>query len=114
VINGGFQNYLHLMYGLPNGFIQAKTQTDTSDILNRGLKRQRKRKTEQELLEEQIAAQLLQARQKDIVIPEKVSPVNLSAILRSKLQSAALPGELEGKEREKRIKILMLALLMDD
>lgn len=112
--NGGFQSYLHLMYGLPNGFIQAKTQPDTSDILNRGLKKQRKRKTEQELLEEQIAAQLLQAQQKDIVIPENVSPVSLSAILRDKLNGPILSGELKGKEREKRIKILLLALLMDD
>lgn len=102
------------MYGLPNGFIQAKTQVDTSDILNRGLKKRRKHKTEEELLEEQIAAQLLQARQKDIAIPENVSPVSLSAILKGKLNGPVLSGELKGEEREKRIKILMLALLMDD
>jgi hypothetical protein len=113
VINGGFQNYLHMMYGLPNGFIQAKVQPDTSDLLLRGLRKKR-RKTEEELLEEQIAAQLLQARQKDIVIPETISAQSLSSILESKLNARPLPGEVEGKEREKRIKVLMLALMMED
>jgi len=101
------------MYGLPNGFIQAKVQPDTSDLLLRGLRKKR-RKTEEELLEEQIAAQLLQARQKDIVIPETISVQSLSSILESKLNTRPLPGELEGKEREKRIRVLMLALMMED
>lgn len=102
------------MYGLPNGFIQAKVQPDTSDILDRGLRKRRKQKTEEELLEEQIAAQLLQKRLKDVVIPDQISPQSLSNILQGKLHAAPLPGELEGKEREKRIKIMMLALMMED
>ncbi len=114
MINGGFQNYLHMMYGLPNGFIQAKVQPDTSDILDRGLRKRRKRKTEEELLEEQIAAQLLQARLKDVVIPEEVSPARISDILQAKLNASPLAGEVEGKERDKRIKVLMLALMMED
>ena len=113
MINGGFQNYLHMMYGLPNGFIQATTQPDTSDLLLRGLRKKR-RKTEEQLLEEQLAAQLLQARQKDIVIPETISAQSLSDILQSKLNARPLAGEVEGKERERRIKVLMLALLMED
>ena len=115
MINGGFQNYLHMMYGLPNGFIQAKVQPDTSDILLRGLrKRRKKRKTEEELLEEQIAAQLLQARQQTIELPENVSVLALKDALQAKLYDAPLPREVCDAERERRIKILMLALLMED
>ena len=102
------------MYGLPNGFIQAKVKPDTSDILDRGLRKRRKQKTEEELYEEQLAAQLLQARAKDVVIPENVSTVSLSNILQARLREEALAGELEGEERKKRIRILILALMMED
>lgn len=114
MINGGFQNYLHMMYGLPNGFLKAKVTSDTSDILDRGLSKRRKRKTEKELLEEQIAAQLLQARQQDVIIPDTISVQSLASILQAKLNAEPLAGEVKGKERDKRIKVLMLALMMED
>ena len=65
MINGGFQNYLHLMYGLPNGFLSQTTIQDTSDILSRRTKR--KKKTEEELLEEYLASQILLGRQKEVL-----------------------------------------------
>ncbi len=97
------------MYGLPNGWV-AKS-TDTSDILNGGL---RKRRRSEEDLEEAIAAQLLRARQTDFVIPEKVNEDKLAKILRSKVSSEPKPDEVKGKERIKRIKILLLMLAMED
>lgn len=115
MINGGFQNYLHMMYGLPNGFIQAKAQPDTSDLLLRGLqKRRKKKKTEEELLEEQIAAQLLQARQQTVELPENISIAALKDVLEAKLYNDPLPGEVRDAERQKRVKLLMFALLMED
>lgn len=114
MINGGFQNYLHMMYGLPNGFIQAKTQPDTSDLLLRGLRKQRKRKKEEELLEEQLALQILQARQQDIVLPDEIDKDRLSEVLQAKLSATPLAGEIAGKERQKRIHLMILALMMED
>lgn len=102
-----FQNHLHLLYGLPGGWL------DNSDILGSGAYAKRK-KREEELLEEQIAAQLLQARQKDIVIPESASPLRLEQVLRQKLIDTPLPGELFGAERKHRIHLLMLMIAMDD
>jgi len=99
------------MYGLPNGWIQRST--DTSDILNRGLKK-RRRKREEEELEEHIAAQLLKARQATIEIPKRVDPIKLSAILEKKMYENIRPDEVHGDERKKRIKMLLLVLMMDD
>jgi len=44
---------------------------DTSDILD--VYRKRRKKREDDALEEAIAAQLLQARQKDIVLPAELA-----------------------------------------
>lgn len=85
---------------------------DTSDILDVYPKRRRKR--EDELLEEEIAAQLLKARQADVVIPATVDVIKLGAILREKLYENIKPDEVQGLERTKRIKLLLLALVMDD
>lgn len=83
---------------------------DTSDILD--VYRRKKRKYDE--LEEAIAAQLLKARQTDFVIPEKVDEDKLAKILRSKVDSTPKPDEVKGKERIKRIKILLLMLAMED
>lgn len=85
---------------------------DTSDILD--VYRKRRRKREDELLEEEIAAQLLKARQADVVIPATVDVIKLGAILREKLYENIKPDEVQGLERTKRIKLLLLALVMDD
>lgn len=106
----GFQNHLHLLYGLPNGW-QARS-TDTSDILSRGLKRKRKR--EEELLEEQVAAQILKSRQTQINLPEEVDPIKLGAILKSKLYDTPKPGEIAGEARKRRIMYALLLLAIDD
>lgn len=106
-MTSAFQNHLHLLYGLPGGWL------DNSDILDRGAYAKRKKK-EEELFEEHIAAQLLQARQKDIVIPEKVSSLKLEQVLQAKLTDAPLAGELSGDARKRRIHLLMLMISMDD
>ncbi len=85
---------------------------DTSDILD--VYRKRRKKREDELLEEEIAAQLLKARQADVVIPANVDVIKLGAILREKLYENIKPDEVQGLERTKRIKLLLLALVMDD
>jgi hypothetical protein len=85
---------------------------DTSDILD--VYRKRRRKREDELLEEEIAAQLLKARQADVVIPATVDVIKLGAILREKLYENIKPDEVQGLERTKRIRLLLLALVMDD
>ena len=57
--NGGFQNYQHLVYGLPNGFlIGGVLVKDTSDILDR----YRKYTKQERDAEEAIAAQILRKR----------------------------------------------------
>lgn len=57
--NGGFQNHLHLMYGLPNGFFTgALIVKDTSDILDRYRKYTKREKD----AEEAVAAQILRNR----------------------------------------------------
>ncbi len=100
--NGGFQNYLHLMYGLPNGFIQAKTQTDTSDILDRGIRKRRKRKSEEELLEEYLAAQILVGRREEALAAKRAA------------EEALEQRNLKAEEKAKQVRFLMLLMLMDD
>lgn len=95
----------------PKQYGGAVEAPDTSDILDVYRKR---KKREDELLEEEIAAQLLKARQQDVVIPEAVDPIRLSAILEKKMYENIRPGEVRGEDRKKRIKMLLMALLMDD
>ena len=99
-----------MLYGLPNGW-QARS-TDTSDILSRGLKRKRKR--DEELLEEQVAAQILKARQTELNLPEDINPIKLGAILTSKLYDTPKPDEIAGKARKHRIMYILLLLAIDD
>ena len=83
---------------------------DTSDILDV----YRKKRKRQEEIEEAIAAQLLKARQVDVVLPPKLDPIKLGAILQSKMYADVRPGEVTGDERLKRIRYLLLALALDD
>ena len=94
----------------PKQYGGVVTVTDTSDILD--VYRRKKRKYDE--LEESIAAQLLKARQTDLSIPEEVDEDKLADILRSKLQATPKAGEVAGKERTKRIRVLLLLLAMDD
>lgn len=89
------------------GVVEIK---DTSDILDR----YRRKKREYDQLEENIAAQLLKARQTDLSIPKEIDADKLADILRSKLQANPKVGEVAGKERTKRIRVLLLLLAMDD
>jgi hypothetical protein len=84
---------------------------DTSDVLD--VYRKRRKKRQEEVIEEQIAAQLLQARLQDVVIPEYVSPVKLAETLAAKFGDVG-PGELTGEARAERMKYLLLMLAMDD
>jgi len=49
-----------------------------------------------------------------VVIPVTVDVIKLGAILREKLYENIKPDEVQGLERTKRIKLLLLALVMDD
>lgn len=75
--------------------------------------RKRKKKREEEAIEEQIAAQLLQARLQDVVIPKYVSPIKLAETLAAKFNNVG-PGEVTGKARAERMKYLLLMLAIDD
>ena len=94
----------------PKQYGGAPEAPDTSDILDVYRKR---RKRDEERIEEQIAAQLLQARMKDVVIPDYVSPVRLAETLASKYATPG-PGEVTGTARAERIKYLLLMLAMDE
>lgn len=72
-----------------------------------------KKKTNQEY-EELLATQILQARQQDIVLPNKINKSNLIKILQSKLKEAPGSGELIGNARKQRITAFLLMLFMDD
>jgi hypothetical protein len=90
------------MFGLPNGFIQAKTQTDTSDILDRGIRKRRKRKSEEELLEEYLAAQILVGRREEALAAKRAA------------EEALEQRNLKAEEKAKQVRFLMLLMLMDD
>jgi len=93
------------------GVVPPQPIIDKSDILKR---RSYRKKQEEQELEEAIAAQLLKAKQEDIVIPEAVNPIRLGTILERKMYQKAQPDEVHGEVRKKRIKMLLMALLMDD
>lgn len=98
MINGGFQNHLHLMYGLPNGFISIQTKADTSDVF----RKKRKRKTEEQLLEELLAAQILAGRQQEALRAKQAA------------EKALAHQTLANEEKAKRTRLLMLFMLMDE
>lgn len=98
--NGGFQNWLHLTTGLPGGWIYPVT--DTSDILSRGLKKRKKRKTEEELLEEYLAAQILAGRRQEALEAKAVA------------EKALERQNLKAQEKAKRIRLFIMFMLMDD
>ncbi len=100
MINGGFQNYLHLMYGLPNGFLSQTTIQDTSDILSRRTKR--KKKTEEELLEEYLASQILLGRQKEVLEAKQAA------------EDALIYARLTGEQKAKRIKAIIMFMMLDE
>ena len=110
MISGGFQNFQHMLYGLPNGWLARNV--DTSDILD-GYRKRRKKIEELEL-EEEIAAQLLKKRQQNVVITDEIDTNRLAAILQAKLHEKAKPDELTGVARVKKIQMLLFAILMDD
>lgn len=96
----------------PKQYGGALEVKDTSDILD--VYRKRRRKLEENALEEAIAAQLLKKRQQDVVIPHEVNKITLAAILQDKLSAPAASDEVAGENRKKKIKMLLFALLMDD
>jgi len=83
---------------------------DTSDILD--VYRKKKRRSDE--LEEAIAAQMLQARQKSITLTPKTDVQKLRDILKARMFSEPKVGEVTGDERKKRIRYLLLMLAMDD
>ena len=86
------------MYGLPNGWLYPVT--DTSDVLSK--RKQRKRKTEQELLEEYLAAQILAGRQAEALAAKQTA------------EKALANAKLEAEEKTKRVRLFMLFMLMED
>jgi len=88
------------MYGLPNGFIQARV-ADTSDILA-SKKRRKKQKTEEELLEEYLAAQILAGRQSEALAAKQAA------------EEALAKTALKAEEKAKQTRLFMLFMLMEE
>lgn len=86
------------MYGLPNGWLYPVT--DTSDVLSK--RKRRKRKTEEELLEEYLAAQILAGRQAEALAAKQAA------------EEALANAKLEAEEKTKRVRLFMLFMLMED
>jgi hypothetical protein len=86
------------MYGLPNGWLYPVT--DTSDVLNK--QKRRKRKTEEQLLEEYLAAQILAGRQAEALAAKQA------------VEDALTKLDLEKQEKTKRVRYLMMFMLMED
>ena len=98
MINGGFQNWLHLTTGLPGGWVYPVT--DTSDILSKT--KRRKRKTEEELLEEYLAAQIVAGRQQQALEAKRIA------------EEAVAKAEYQVQEKAKRIKLIIMFLMTED
>ncbi len=86
------------MYGLPNGWLYPVT--DTSDVLNK--RKRRNRKTEEELLEEYLAAQILAGRQAKALAAKQAAEMALAQ------------SQLEAEEKTKRVRLFMLFMLMEE
>ena len=106
--NGGFQNHLHFLYGLPGGIIAKR---DTSDILKAERKR---RKSEEQRLEEIVAAQLLQEQLEQVELSPDIEQNTLRDVLQAKLYAEPAVGEVKGATRKKRIMLLLMMLELDD
>ena len=106
--NGGFQNHLHFLYGLPGGIL---TRRDTSDILDVDRKR---RKREEQRLEEIVAAQLLQEQLEQVELAPEVEEETLREVLQAKLYQEPKLGEVVGIDRKRRITLLLMLLELDD
>lgn len=64
--------------------------------------------------EEQIAAHLLKQRQENIEIPKTVNKDLLVDLLKDKLYATPKVGEVTGKTRIQRIKVLLMLLALED
>ena len=128
--NGGFQNHIHFLYGLPGGIL---TRRDTSDILDVDRKRRKReeqrleeivaaqllqeqldQKREEQLLEEIVAAQLLQEQLEQVELAPEVEEETLRKVLQAKLYQEPKLGEVVGIDRQKRITLLLMLLELDD
>lgn len=91
---------MHLMYGLPNGFLSQTTIQDTSDILAKRAKK--KKKTEEELLEEYLASQILLGRQKEALEAKQAA------------EDALANAKLSAEQKAKRIKAIIMFMMIDE
>lgn len=98
MINAGFQNWFHLTTGLPGGWVYPVT--DTSDILSKA--KRRKRKTEEELLEEYLAAQIVAGRQQKALEAKQIA------------EQTVAKEQYQAQEKAKRIRIIMMFLMTED
>lgn len=67
-----------------------------------------------QVYEELLAAEILKARQQDIVLPEKINKPKLIEVLQAKLKEEPAQDELVGDARKHRTIAFLLMLLMDD
>lgn len=67
-----------------------------------------------QVYEELLAAEILKARQQDIVLPDKINKLKLMEALQAKLKEEPAPDELVGHARKHRTIAVLLMLLMDD
>lgn len=82
------------------------TEIDTSDILDRY---RRKQAEEEAAYEEELAAQILKGRQREIEIPKHIDSERFADTLRSKL----VDSQVDAKKR-RQIHLILLMIAADD
>lgn len=88
------------MYGLPGGWITRST--DTSDILDRGLKKRRKQEEE----EERLAI--------DILLARRMEEAKQAGIIDAQQQAILLEAARDGKQKQEVLKWLLMAIALDE
>lgn len=89
------------MYGLPGGWITRST--DTSDILDRGLKKRRKRQEEEE---ERLAI--------DILLARRMEEAKQAGFITAKQEATLLEAARDGKQKQEVLKWLLMAIALDE
>lgn len=75
---------------------------DNSDVLGAYLKKKRKKKSEIELLEEYLAAQILAERQVEALAAKQAA------------EDALIKTNLNAQQKAKRVRLLIILMLMDN
>lgn len=94
----GFQNHLHVLYGLPGGWL------DNADVLDRGAWSKRRKRQEEE--EERLAI--------DILLARRMEEARQAGIIDAQQQAVLLEAARDGKQKQEVLKWLLMAIALDE